>query len=241
MTMNMVIVGLCMVAAEGFGQVTPPLSDNQPTTAPGSRDVLRLLLPAAQGLSDPFAAIPNVLDCGDSATKSLHDIALLDTCFASGEFVSSSKEEKRHARLFAIVCLGSLASSDGYRALLGIASNTQDPDVKCEALTALGIAYHRNSFLDLNKPDTNLIHLLLMNLDDTSYLVRVQKSIGQVAREGLMEWTGRDFGEPQGRTLQVSVSDPKVRTPLYLARQLWWDEMARKVSWDANNRQFVLP
>ena len=206
---------------------------------PGTREVATLLMPVARGDIDPFVALPMVIERGDSSVAALDSIMRYDGCFATVDTGKSDTLFHSKARLFAIICLEAIGTPNAYASLLQIAMNTSNLALRAASLKALGITYHLNGFVDQTTPNKELIHLLLINADDTTFAPGIYKSVGQIAREGLIAWMNWDVGEPQGEGTLVKNSTGGPVTARQ-SRELWWASNSARVSWDGKTKHFAM-
>jgi hypothetical protein len=205
--------------------VNPSTLQLSPT--PGTREVVAALLPVARGESDPFVALPRVIELGDSVVPALSTVLSADSCFAASEFNHPTIDEVRKTRLFGIASLEAIGTQSAFDVLFGIASSSSELEHRGAALRAIGSSYHTNAYLDFNTPDKELIHLLILNLDDTTSVRSLQKSIGLMAREGLIAWMNLDPGDPQGQG-----------GPTGQSREAWWQSIRSSLKWDEASRLF---
>jgi hypothetical protein len=198
---------------------------------PGSRELVRVLLPAARGKSDPFVILPMVIDLADSAVPAIFSVLSQDSSFSGGELKRPTPGEVRRARLLGILSLEAIGTQRAFNVLFGIASSSVDVELRAVALRALGTAYHTNGYLQSNVPDKELIHLLFQNVDDTTLVSVTQKTIAQTAREGLIAWMNVDPGDPR----KAGSSPPPLRS-----REDWWQSAKGSIVWDAASKVFHL-
>jgi hypothetical protein len=199
----------------------------QLSSSPGAQEVVAILLPVAKGEHDPFAVLPRVIELGDSVVPALASILSGYVPSATGGALTISTDEMKRIRAYAIASLEAIGTQSAFTVLFGIASSTGDVDHRGAALRAIGIAFHMNAYLDSNTPDSEIIHLLVLNVDDTTFVAGYQKTIGQIAREGLIEWMNWDPGEPQLNFPQAASM-----------RELWWQSLKDQISWDLDSRLF---
>jgi hypothetical protein len=146
--------------------------------------------------------------------------------------------------LFAVLALEGIGTQAAYTVLTQTVQTHPDVEVRGEALNALAVTYHGADQIARFVPDKELLHLFLRNLDDTTQSVLMGRSLGQIARAGLITWLGRDFGEPQGKLSPVmfpssSSSSPATTTTAAASHEAWWQSHNTKIAWNSVTSQFV--
>jgi hypothetical protein len=204
-------------------------------------DVKQILLETAQGRRDPFVSLPMIIERKDSAIVPLAAVFRSDFELEGKDSLGIWESLKGRIRVMSLTCIAGIGTRSAFMTLMQAASSSKDVNCRGEALKGLASAYYVNGFVKSNVPDKELIHLFLSNVDDTAIVSHLQSTIGAIAREGMIAWTGRDLGEPQGMTTLVHLgSSGKTVLPPEL-REQWWGANSTKVSWDPGTARFRMP
>ncbi len=218
---------------------------------PTVQELKRILVATGEGRLDPFLALPAAIGKGDAAVPSLDTVLFSDPIVeiihrkvrigGGGPDAGSTMDVAdtvRLNRLFAAMALEAIGSRASYPVLLSAVQRHDDVDIRGMALRALAGTFHEGERLEKFIPDKELVHLLLVNVDDTTRVPYLQKSLGQIAREGLIAWLKQDFGEPQGKNRRLRDAKGGDRGSLAEYREEWWQLNASKISWDDPTRSF---
>jgi hypothetical protein len=200
--------------------------------------VLGTLDKVAQGTLNPFEAIPKVIEQRDDAFDALAILLAPDTISVDERMLPSNNPVRRLKKIYALWCLEGMGTEKAYSMLFDAASSMADKELKGIALRALANAYYMNDYAERTAPDKELIHLFVTNVDDRSMVPALEESIGHIARLGLKNWMGRDFGEPQVETRVVRVGGKSVELTPADRRARWWEHYSSRLVWNAKLRVF---
>ena len=217
-------------------------------------ELTKIFAAPGRGKLDPFVALQAVIGKGDSAISSLDSLLFSDAIadiittrmrFGTGVAGDAGREiEKsdtvRPNKLYAVMALEANGSRESYPVLVRTAQLHPNKEVRGIALNALASTYHEGERLQKFVPDKELLHLLLSNVDDTTSVPYLAKSFGQIAREGLINWLGQDFGEPQGATRRLHDAKGVDRGSLGDYREQWWSSVASRIAWNAGSNSFQI-
>jgi len=137
-----------------------------------------------------------------------------------------------------VSCLEGIGSPTAYEVLKRAALVHADADTRGASLYALGGSAHDRASASADRPDIEILHVLLKCADDSALVASKERSIGSVAREGLRNWTGIELGERVSPTSTVPVKGRSDRMPIAAYRELWWNLAASKFSWNTVTGQF---
>jgi len=226
---------LCCTA---FGQTPAALPALSAT--PSAPELAEIFINTGSGKLDPFASLPLVISRGDNAVPALQGVltnpALVGT--------SSGNDTLHPKMLFAVLALEGIGTQAAYTVLTQTVSTHPDIEVRGEALQALAVTYHGTDQLARIVPDKELLHLFLQNVDDTTQSLLMGRTLGQIARTGLITWLGKDFGEPQGKLSPVVVPSSSSNSPpttitAAASHEAWWQSHNSKIAWNSATSQFV--
>jgi hypothetical protein len=225
------------------------------SSVPSAQELTNAFVSVGRGRIDPFVVLPAIIAKGDTPVPALSTLLFSDSIIqviryqhlvkASGTdtgYVALPEYDTLHPnKLYAAMALEGIGTQASYGVLFQAATQHTDPNVRGFALSALANTFHTSNYLPRVAPDVELVHLLLKNVDDTTRVPFFQKSFGQIAREGLMNWTGLDMGDPQGLHTKVKVGASLVLTALSDLREQWWQANMKKVAWNTKTGCFSLP
>ena len=141
-------------------------------------------------------------------------------------------------KLYAAMGLEGIGTKAAYGVLFQVVQAESDLDVKAVSLNALATSFHSDEYLQRFKPDKELIHLFLKEVDDTTATPYLQTSLGLIARKGLVLWFGMDAGEPQGGMKRLLDAQGKERGSLADYREEWWQANQSLIYWDDQTDRF---
>jgi hypothetical protein len=206
------------------------------SAAPTAAELVNAFALAGQGRIEPFELIQTVIQRGEDAVPALDAILAAqnppDTSLITNALHSIA--------LYSVQALEAIGGQSAFASLCRVATTHRSLDVRGSALNALANAFPSEDSAHLVTPDTDLVHMFLRNVDDTTMVISVQKSLGQIARDGLLNWTGWNFGEPQGKDKLVHIDELQSEVPLSTCRELWWESNGASVRWDAEKGRFTL-
>lgn len=226
------LVTICIYAASSLqAQVDTsrgPIAPTPVVVVPTVNDLTGLFSAAATGATDPFEVVPAVAAWGDTIAPSLVAIA------------RGAGSQSRALGIFAELALMAIESKTARQGLLETAQGHADPEIQGFALQALLQQIPNEDAISQDAPPIKLLQAFVDNLDDTLFLRCVQRTRGQVAREGVLKLTGLDMGEPQGRNTPAVYGKTKKATTVGYLRQLWWQAVRTKLQWDPRTAHFVV-
>lgn len=222
--------------------------------SPTVLELTKVFAAPGKGALDPFLALQAVIAKGDSAVPVLELLLFSDPIAEiittkilpvssggraeGGEIVTS--DTVRPNQLYAVMALEAIGTKNAYPALFRAAQMHPNIDVRGIALNALAGTYYDGERLQKFVPDKKLVHLFLSNVDDTTSVPHLTRSFGQIAREGLINWLGQDFGEPQGAAKRLHDAKGMDRGSLGDYREQWWSSAASKITWNAGTMRFQI-
>ncbi len=169
--------------------------------------------------SDPFSVLSAVTERKDNALSALSSI-LNDTLIS------------QKSKLYAVLSLEGINTSAAYTVLSKIAVTHPDKEIKGVSLRSLSSNYYGKVVNENLIPDKEVIHLLLSNCDDTTSVDFCNKRIGEIAREGINTWTGKDYGNLSLETKTIKVGKSKTEMTLQQYREWWWLMFKDKLLWN---------
>ena len=222
------------------------------SAVPTVQEITSAFVSAGLGRLDPFLVLPAIIASGDAAVPALGTVLFSDSIsqvfqYQLLERASATDTTLVHAtqydtvkpnKLYAAMALEGIGSGAAYTVLIQAAQAHPDLNVRGLALNALAITYHNGNILQHFTPGKELVHLLLNNVDDTTMVPYFQKSLGQTAREGLINWTGWDMGKPQGKNTLIVVSSQPQPMAISAYREQWWQSNASSLKWNGQIGRF---
>jgi len=147
---------------------------------------------------------------------------------------------------YAVYALDAISSSAAEELLMTAAGSHPDINIRGLALKTVACnIYYRlknNSMPAGNNsltPDKEIVHIMLDNADDTTFVSCCKEAIGKIAREGLKNWTGQDYGDlPNQKNLSVNSMNASLSMKAY--REQWWQNNNSKLNWNSNTGHFEL-
>lgn len=88
-----------------------------------------------------------------------------------------------------------------------------------------------------NTPDKEILHVLINNADDTTYVESLGESIGKISREGIKNWTDKDYGDVPAGNLANNENEG---FDVVEYRETMWQQNSNRVSWDKERKKFLM-
>ncbi len=206
------------------------------SSIPSAAQLINLFNKMGSGKRDPFQTIPIIASQGNNAIPALQSI--LD-----GQINQTDSIAAQRNSLYVVMVLEAIGTAQAFTALMHIASQDYDPEIRGHAMNTLAAVY--NQIAQGNRIITNdsIIMLFAFNADDTTQVKFLQKSIGKIACEGIFNWTGVEWEEPMTAsqeaaadsiTRKVSVLPVKrrQRQEIAEAHRQWWQDNRHRFTWN---------
>lgn len=228
-TLTMVI-SVSLQAQQNLGVDT---SIAVPSTAT-ARALTRLFAETTAGQYDPFQVMKNVSSLGDIAIPALQAF-LFDTTNQLMDSTSAVKPNK----LYAVLALDRIGTPAAYQVLAQAAVNHPESEVRGTALRAFALDYYSRAQQDSIIPAKEVVHLLLRNTEDTTYVTYCNRRIGDIAREGLKNWMGIDYGDILPDSMRAQ-EEQKLGMTILQYREQWWQQNSSNMVWNENTGHFEI-
>jgi hypothetical protein len=202
-----------------------------------SAQQLSALFSATESQVNPKIAIQMAASKGDSAVTGLAQI-LVGNSGPVGSPLVSTPDTLMPTKIFALSVLETIGSPAAIAILLQSVSSDKSPLIRAYALNALSKTYYKKVQTENLTPGINVIGVLFQNVDDPTYIGDFQKSISQISYEGLMRWTGLDFGDPCFADARTKAGGAEGPLSPEAYRKLWWANNATKLAWNRATGHF---
>jgi len=176
--------------------------------------------------------IAQVVEKGDDAVGALEDLA-----FANADAQGASQQGQVYS-LYAVRVLDIIGTSRAMVVLSRVSASHQDYEVRGFALDKIAWSYYNRMRTGSNSPNKDIIHLFLNSLQDTTFVKFKQKSIGEISREGLLNWTGLDFGKAGLGDKRFGTVHGEANKTLREFRKEWWRMNSDKLQWNPGLSKF---
>ncbi|MFA5832138.1 MAG: hypothetical protein WDA22_01555 [Bacteroidota bacterium] len=146
-------------------------------------------------------------------------------------------------KLYSIYILEVIGTPDVLNILSQSISFQQDDNVRGAIVNVFAHSYYERTIVAQPKtlPNKETIKLLLQFADDTSMVERFQKSIGKIAREGLLRWTEKDLGAVvNGKPIIIKIGTNKIEMTPKQYRDWWWKTYHSKLTWNSEKNLFYI-
>lgn len=228
--------------------VPPPEASEKPrrivlSDPPSTQELVDLIVDAGGGVIDPFIAIQAITSKGENAVPGLAEILFSDSLFStpvvaesdSGKTSSGGTQPRKILALFALEAIGTM---DAYNAIIRSAIERAEIEIKGAALRAMGGSYYERALEDSTLvPDIGLLHILLMNVDDTTKVEQSLEPLGAIARRGFRRLTGLDLGDLSDSSKEILI-DGRL-TPLADYREAQWEKIRETLDWSKTEGRFL--
>lgn len=225
---------ICLSIASLSAQTKLPLSPT-PTLA----ELKSLFTATGKGEYDPFDVLHELGQRGAKVIPAASALVISET---SAKADSVTRLVERRNRIYAAQSLELIGTTSAYSALLNAASSHSDPDTRGIALNIIANSYYNKTQQEGLTPDKELIRLLIKTADDTTRVAQLYKTTAHIAREGLKNWLGVDFGEPDtlGGGKKIKVGKDKQEVKLSDYRDAWLQQNFAKINWNKSKGKFQI-
>jgi len=231
--------------------VTTPVKQVQTFALPDPLTVstlMKALVQTRNGRYEPMQVVQATIMKGASVVSLLKQILFVDSASAKvvtdpepGDTLQSPGVVVDHdVSAYIIASLEGIATQACYDMLMQAAASHPNPGVRGSSLIALGNSYHDRVSSDALKPNPEIVHLLLKCADDKESVLSRKKSIGEIARSGLLTWTGMDLGESIGDPPTILVGKTKTQMSIGEYREYWWSTQSSKLTWNKEDGRFTV-
>jgi len=230
--------------AQTGGQLAPVDTTIKLSAKPSVKELTQLFTETTQGLHDPFAAVNLVAAKGNKAVPGLRDFLfnppVLKTTGVTPEGTLDTVDAPPPNRVYAVMALELIGTSAAYQVLSDVAQSETDGEVRGEALKTLAMSFYYKAAEDsLSTPDVQVVHLLLRNTEDTTYVHGFAMRIGDIARKGLKNWTGIDYGDIPTDSVRTD-EEKRLGMTIPQYREQWCQQNSGNLKWSKDTEHFEI-
>jgi hypothetical protein len=258
--MRAMIIALTVLAVElAIGQETPPNLKLPPPEQSDPKVVVFELpksLTTAQlinilsltriGYYDPMVVRQAIISRGDAIVSLLKGILTPDSLVAQRPTDGSAADtmsrgipvQPEMCLGYAVGCLDAIGTEKSFQVLLGVAASHPDPNVRGGAVVAIGSSLRDQVCAGKMKADPEVVHLLMMCVDDSSEATSHQMKVGDLARQALAAWTGIELGPMDESVKSLAVGKQKQIMTLKEYREYWWKRVGPELTWADGEGRF---
>ena len=238
---------MLLFAIPSFARLTGTTSDGyRPFTIaanPTARQITTLFIETTEGIHDPFIVLRKIGSMGNRVVPALKTF-LCNTPVIKNAVLSpdgktiDSVTAPPPNKLYGVMALDLIGTPLAYQVLATAAQTDSNSQVWGMALRSLAEGYYYRAKEDSLVPDKAVIGILLQNLDDTTYVRECGCEIGTIARRGLKNWTGKDYGQIPPESIKAK-EEKRLGMTLTQYRLQQWQKNEANVSWDAKKGRLV--
>jgi hypothetical protein len=213
---------------------------------PTGDEINSLFQLATNGERDPFRIVALVASKKDKSLPGLEEFLFKNTNVKNTDNRDTTVKKDANKQ-YAIYALDAINSAASEELLMKVVSS--HPDINIIGLSLKKLAcdfYYRiknnnmpGSGNNIN-PDKEIVHIMLDNADDTTYVQSCNEPIGKIAREGINNWTGQDYGDlPDSQQNKMSPNSMNgVSSNIKDYREQWWQNNNGNLSWNKDSGHF---
>jgi hypothetical protein len=187
------------------------------------------------GIHDPFTVLSLVSSRKDDAVPGLDAFLFsVPKMKKKADTIQTVEPNKQYG----VLSLQRIGTPNAYAVLNKAALTHPDKEVRGRALACISINYYNRMRSDSAAPNMDYLRTLLQQCDDTTYVEFCHKRIGEIARIGIKNWTGRDYGvlSLKDKTIKMDKDKPPLTMAQYRAWE--WDNVFAKFKWDKKNAKY---
>ncbi len=229
-----------------FAGTTGTTTDGyQPFTVaanPTARQITKLFIETTEGIHDPFMVLRKVGSMGNEVVPVLKtflfDTPMIKIAVSDPNGTIDSINSPPPNQIYGVLALDLIGTPLAYQVLATVARSDSNSEVKGMALRSLAEGYYYRAKEDRLVPDKAVIGILLRNIDDTTYVRECGCRIGTIARIGLKNWTGADYGQIPPESIKAK-EEKRLGMTLTQYRLKQWQKNEASMSWDLKKGRFV--
>lgn len=141
-------------------------------------------------------------------------------------------------RLLAVEALVKIHSTDAFFGLVESLVGEPDKEIKGRALSALAAEYHSAAVMGEAEPRGEILQAFISNLGNETYVGSLQKTLGQISQEGLVNWLGLDFGDRVFEQERIAAGEGMEDVGAVKYASIWWEKNASKLRWNKESSHF---
>ncbi len=214
------------------------------SSSPPAQEIAKLFTETGEGLHDPFLVMRKIGSMGDAIVPALRSflfstpiqkVGVLDP---DGKTIDSVDAPIPN-RQYGIMALDLIGTPLAYQVIATDAVSDSDAQVRGMALRALAQSYYYRAKEDSLAPDNAVVGILLQNLNDSTYVNACGTTIGDIARKGLVNWTGVDYGEIPPDSVRAE-EQQRLGMTITQYREQWFQQNSTNMVWDPSTDHFVV-
>lgn len=258
MTIGLIVLGVQWA----IGQETPPNLKIAPPeqaavkaavfelprgiTAPQLISILSL---TRAGYHDPMVVRQAITSRGDAIVPLLEELLTNDSLVTRGAIDGAEPDTMSRGITvqpdkcpgYVVGYLDAIGTEKSFQVLLGVAASHPDPSVRGGAVVAIGSSLHDQVCAGKAKADPEVVHLLMMCVDDPGEAASHQMKVGDLARQALAAWTGIELGPMDESVKSLAVGKEKQIMTLKEYREYWWNRVGPGLAWVEAEGRFRIP
>jgi len=222
--MNLVFVLVIVLLGASATQCQNSSSEITLSNKPSAKEIGNLFARVSTGELDIFTVLPVVIAKKEKTVRAIE------------ELISSPQKEIRKEYL--LMALDGISNKKAVELIIKTVLTENDVEVRGSAVRILAMNQYGRTVEDTlgAEPDKEILHVLYACADDTAMAVNAGGRIGEIAREGIKNWTGEDFGNlPLTRSY---VEDGTKQHDMTEHHAKYWEKVVSKLRWDDEEKHF---
>jgi hypothetical protein len=202
---------------------------------PTVTEITEVFQRAATGAIDPFRVLSSIVKHKDKAVPALEAFLFASPApIKEGDSIMNTEPN----RLYGVLALEAIATNNAFAVLKHAAQFHPDKEVKGTALNALAGNYYHRAEKDSLPADKEILHILMSNTEDTTWVEHCGRRIGEIAREGVKNWMGEDYGDLPLEKKMIKVGKEKHEMTVEAYREVWWMKHNAALKWNKKTAHF---
>lgn len=239
-TAALIIYSMSLLAQDSTN-VSHPIQPVVPSPVKGP---ILSTIPTEQELTDLFVsgeissqeAVKRAAEKGDNAISGLRQLLFSELTFGSQRYPDDTGVSSAF-KTYPVLALEAIGSPQATSALVEVANSQTNVEIQGIALNAIANTYYRTVRRDGLIPDKTIVVPLVEHADDSRYVGYYQKAISQIVQDGIIQWLGMDFGDPQFEGARKE-GGKEISAAAY-GRQ-WWQKNVTRLQWNPATGHFEI-
>ena len=219
-------------------------ASNRIPAVPTAQELAELFISACNGEMNPLDAVDLAVTKGENAAAGLTELLFNNINYSAAPKPTDLPDSVVFIapnRIFPVLALEKISTPGAIAVLIQAAESHSNLEIRSIALNFIANKYYEKIQKEDITPDKKIIQLFMGSVEDSTYIGYLQKTTGQIAEEGLLQWLGKDFGELQIDEAKEKVGDvnPAVMSVSEYRRQ-WMQENEKNLVWNKEKKKFSI-
>lgn len=225
------LVSVVRISAQTEDQSAEIKISDTPTLSEISNEFLL----AKKGKHDLYSVLGKIASKKDNSVNALNELLFSSMVNEIGRDKAAKEKPDKQYAIMALEAIGTPAAKN---VLYTAALRHSDKELRGVALNLFAWNIYYRARNDESEPGKEILHLFINNADDTTYIKAKGKRLGEIAREGIKNWTGEDYGSLPNEHLAIKSKRRNEKLGIEEYRERWWQKNKKNIIWNKETQHF---